>query len=488
MYAYSGTSFAIAFTVFVLSLTVLLPVVAQWRLPSSIHQEQCTIFGQFPFHSEAEWDAYWKFSANADAAIPIVPNTAQRSTTVRNVMGWHPYWMGTRYFGYRFSLLHTIAYFSYEVDPETGSYKTIHFWKTTELIPVAQQFGTRVVLCVTNFGAENNRKLLSNPKARSTLIDSLIALVKFRNADGVNIDFENVPGDLRDSLTKFLRDLKAALQRTIPDAELSIALPPVDWTNAFDVSAYNAILDYCVMMGYDYHWNASPYAGPVAPLYSGTLWGEWNVDRSVRTYLSRGIKPEKLWLGVPYYGREWRVQDTVLPAATVEAGVAYTYENIVNRVVPALIRWDTNSETPYYNYPEMIQGWFDDTASLSRKYKFADSLSLGGIGIWALGYDGTRTELWNLLERSITSVTQTTRAPNPSISYNSPFLTITTPYTTPSSITLHLYTLTGKKIFSQSLRAAPVLHVAIPDNLNIQAPILAVLLTDTNPILTILFP
>ncbi len=374
----------------------------QWRSFPSIHSEQDRFFQQWQFSSEAAWDSLQGW--HASEALPDI-HRFQRTPSRLRVMGWHPYWMGTRYKQYRYELLHTVAYFSYAVDPQTGSYKTIRQWKTTDLVPIAHQYGTRVVLCVTNFGSDANRQFLTNPQAKQVLIDSLIALVKLRNADGVNIDFELIPYPwLRDSLTVFLRHLADRFHQEIPGSEVSIALPAVDWYDVFDVAAYNDFLDYCVMMGYEYHWTGSAYAGPVAPLFCGTTWSSWCVDRSVSTYLAKGLRPEKLWLGVPYYGREWPVADTIPPAKATGSGTAYTYEQIVkHRLKEASWHWDESSMTPYYNRSAQLQGWYDDTMSLRLKYRYAQQRRLGGIGIWALGYDGDRPELWELLRETTTT-------------------------------------------------------------------------------------
>ena len=78
------------------------------------------------------------------------------------VFGWHPYWMGTAYNNYDFSLLSTFSYFSYEVNPSTGNYNSIHSWKTSPAIAMAQAAGVKVELAVTNFGATNNNIFLTN--------------------------------------------------------------------------------------------------------------------------------------------------------------------------------------------------------------------------------------------------------------------------------------------------------------------------------------
>ena len=63
--------------------------------------------------------------------------------------------------------------------------------------------------------------------------------------------------------------------------------------------------------------------------------------------------------------------------------------------------WDTASQTPWYAYAaagQPRQGWVEDGESLALKYRFARTRDLAGVMIWALGYDGARTEAWNALQ------------------------------------------------------------------------------------------
>lgn len=322
----------------------------------------------------------------------------------KQVFGWNPYWMGTAYTSFDYSLLSTVAYFSYEVNPATGSYTTVRSWKTTNLVPLAHQNGTRVVLTATNFGNANNAAILNNPERQKTLIDSLIALVQLRNADGVNIDFEGITDKtLRDKLTAFLQTLAVRFHAEIPGSQVSIALPAVDWSGVFDVRAIGEALDVCILMGYDYHWAGSERAGPVAPLDSSALWGKYSVLRSVRTYLAAGMPPEKLLIGVPYYGRQWKTESLAVPSNTTAQGESITYSSLVSTIQDNPSHWDAASSTPYYLVQtETAQGWYDDATSLALKYDAVLRLGLGGVGIWALGYDGTRAELWDILRQKFT--------------------------------------------------------------------------------------
>lgn len=370
---------------------------AQENPPFSIHRAESERHAER--RSEEEWD---RFNGYLPGARLFSKQAACSLQSI--VFGWHPYWGGTTYNDYDYSLLSDVCYFSYEVDPSTGGYTTIHNWKTTELVQRAKENGVRVHLCVTLFGG--HASLLENATSRRTLIDSLIALVRLRDGNGVNIDFEGVPSGQRENLASFMRELGERFHTEIPGSIISIALPSVDWGNAFDVEAMVPYVDLFIIMGYDYHWRGGPQAGPVAPKNSGQLWGTIDVTRSINNYLSRGIPPRKLSLGVPYYGYDWPTIDSTLRSATTGPGTAILYTTAKERAAQYGRRWDAQSSTPYYIYDIdswWHQVWYDDEESLGLKYDLVKMKGLAGIGIWALGYDASRNELWDLIEQKFTS-------------------------------------------------------------------------------------
>lgn len=50
------------------------------------------------------------------------------------------------------------------------------------------------------------------------------------------------------------------------------------------------------------------------------------------------------------------------------------------------------------------QLWYDDSLFLELKYDLGIQKNLKGIGIEALGYDGNRNELWNLIEKKFVNL------------------------------------------------------------------------------------
>ena len=186
------------------------------------------------------------------------------------VFGWHPHWMGSAWESYDFSLLSTIAYFAYIVDPETGSYSNpaqIQEWRTTSMIDTAKANGTRVLLSMASHGVAENDRFLSSPAAWNTFTDSIASLIIARNADGVDLNFENVPEKHRESLVNFVTLLRTNLSNKMPNGNvfLSITLPSYSTRDAFDHVKLGELVDLMVIMGYDYH-KGKGMTGAVSPL------------------------------------------------------------------------------------------------------------------------------------------------------------------------------------------------------------------------------
>lgn len=378
-------------------------VLAQWAFNQesvSIHQQQSREYSKMlSVTDEKQWDVINQYRPEK-----LFKSQISECKLKKVVFGWHPYWNGTTYTEYDFSLLSDIAYFSYEVDPATGSYSTIHSWKTTSLIDLAKNAGTRVSLTVTLFSG--HRTFLENLKSRQTLIDSLISLVSLRGAQGVNIDFEAVPSSQRDNLTQFMKELGTRFHTQLPGSVISIAIPAVDWGNSFDVRNMLPYVDLFIIMGYDFYYSGSSKAGPVSPKNDGKFWLPYDATRSVRYYLQTGIPNEKLCLGVPYYGYDWPTTDSTVNSNTIGSGTARLYKDAVASALSFGRLWDRHASVPYYSYQNgssWRQCWYDDATSLGFKYDMVNTYNIGGIGIWALGYDRSTQELWTLLREKFST-------------------------------------------------------------------------------------
>jgi len=328
------------------------------------------------------------------------------------VFGWHPYWMGSAWKSYPFELLSTISYFSYKLDPKTGSYtnpEQIQEWRKTAMIDSAKLKKTKVLLTVSSHGYKNNNSFLGDQSKWSTMIDSLTNLLKYRDADGVDINFEGLPYLKRGSFNRFIQALRKRLNQNITNKTpiISMTLPAVDSREIFDVLHLNKFVDLFVIMGYDY--NTGPQLqGAVAPLLPFET-ENISLNNTLKYYLDIGIDPKKTILALPYYGSMWEgtLSEDGSTSSMFERKVTYREirslfnEDFItrNKLSPVL---EKKSMTNYFNinYPDNTskEVWFDDDYTLGKKYDFALTNKLKGVGIWALGYDNGYNELWDVIE------------------------------------------------------------------------------------------
>lgn len=321
------------------------------------------------------------------------------------VFGWYPYWEKDYYKYLNFSLLSTIAYFSYEVDATTGNAVTTHDWSTTPLIDSIQSYpGKKVLLTVSNFGDKNNKIFLRNPKAVNQLVKNLIKLLAVRKGNGVCIDFEGVRKKEKDVYTNFLVTLSNELKKANKDYKIYITLPSVNWSDALDFKSIHQSVDKFVIMGYDYYGKTSSVAGPVAPLNSGKEWEPYNITTSVDYYLENGIPNTKLLLALPTYGSLWETKSQSLQSKAKKFLGNRTYSYIKSEIEKnEQVYIEPYSKSAYSAYiikgdkNQYRQCWFENDSSFIYKTKLIKDKKLAGLGLWALGYDKGYTDIWKVI-------------------------------------------------------------------------------------------
>ena len=330
----------------------------------------------------------------------------------KEVFGWHPYWMGNTWENYPFELLSTLSFFSYKVDPLNGSYSNpeqIKEWRKTALIDSAKLKKTKILITVSSHGRSNNNEFLGDRGKWSVLIDSVTRLINDRDADGIDLNFEQLPYMKRERFNLFVKQLREQLDNKINGKSpiLSITLPAVDSREIFDIQELQKYADLMVIMGYDYN-TGNQVQGAVAPLRS--VEGiNISLSNTVEFYLKNGIDPAKTVLALPFYGSMWtgNVDKNGDVESKFERKVTYREimnlfskeESVNSNTSPFL---DKKSMTNYYNltYPDNTtkEIWYDDDFTLGKKFDYAISKELKGIGIWALGYDNGHEEIWDVID------------------------------------------------------------------------------------------
>lgn len=342
-----------------------------------------------------------------DGGLPSVPlvYAARPAQQQKVVFGFLPYWIDDNYYQHiDYELLTHIAAFSVEVNSD-GSLGNDHGWPWTGLVDEAHRHGVRVILTATLFGDAGVKTLLQSDQNRQRFFVRIRDKILEGGADGVNIDFEGPGTNGWPSLAAdFLAELTEYLHREIPGSEVSFASPAVDWSARWDFEEIAASCDYLFVMGYAFSGSWSGLSGPTAPLKGGSR----NITTTITDRRDYGdvttTTPEKLILGVPYYGCRWTTLGNQ-PGSSIKEFGGYPYLGVTLQTGPAHgIRWDAITQTSWYRYQlagEWIQVWFDDTESLRQKYELALQHDLRGIGIWALGYESDRPEPWQVIEETV---------------------------------------------------------------------------------------
>jgi spore germination protein YaaH/flagellar hook assembly protein FlgD len=346
----------------------------------------------------------------------------------REVFGWLPYWeltdSSTRL---DWQTLSTIAYFGVgaagngDLQRRNADGSTTVGWsgwtssKMTSVINTAHANGTRVVLTIQSFawsssGVTRQKALLGSPANRANLARQIAAAVRDRGADGVNLDFEPIVSTYADEFTALVRSLRAELDRIHKGYQLTF--DTTGWIGNYPLEAATAsgAADAVVIMGYDYRTGSTKQVGSVAPIGGPT----YDVTDTVKDFLGR-LPASKVILGVPYYGRAWSTSTDQLHAANISgtkygASASVVYGTAVQYAADHGRRWDPvdgvawtayrrqNCTAAYGCVNPWRQLYYDDAQALGLKYDLINRYNLRGAGIWALGYDGTRPELYAMLK------------------------------------------------------------------------------------------
>nr|XP_009671545.1 PREDICTED: di-N-acetylchitobiase [Struthio camelus australis] len=266
----------------------------------------------------------------------------------------------------------------------------------SELMCYAHSKGARIVL-----KGDVSLKEIVDPAKRAAWISEQVDLAKKQYMDGINIDIEQEVNETSPeyyALTELVRETTDAFHREIPGSQVTF---DVAWSPAcIDKRCYNytGIADACdflFVMSYDEQsqiWTEC-VAKANAP-YFRTLVG-------YEEYITMGIDPKKLVMGVPWYGYDYVClglsKDHVCSLSKVPfrgapcsdaAGRQVPYGTIMKKVNSSIsgILWDEVQRSPFYEYKDSLgrfhQVWYDDPRSIFLKAAYAKNRGLRGIGMW----------------------------------------------------------------------------------------------------------
>ncbi len=272
-----------------------------------------------------------------------------------------------------------LSIFSYGVTPEGG---LVPPQGDEELIEAARAAGVQPMLVLTTvdesggFNSERAVSLLENEAYRTRLAQELRAVIEQKGYYGVDVDMEFIPGRLRQNYVDFV----AFLKQELAPHPVFIALAPKTSREqrgllyeAHDYAGMGAAADRALIMAYEWGYTYGPPMA-VAPFP--------NVEQ-VMNFAVGEIPPEKMLMGIPNYGYDWRLPfEKGRPARSIG-----NYEAVaLARKYGAEIQYDETAQTPWFRYynrrGDQHEVWFEDARSYQAKLGLAASLGVKGVSIW----------------------------------------------------------------------------------------------------------
>lgn len=243
------------------------------------------------------------------------------------------------------------------------------------------------VMAITNFsataaGSDIAHTVLSSNELQEKLIANVLAVMKEKGYQGLNIDFENVfPADRR----HYNQFLQLAVDRLHPQGYfVSSALAPKTsgeqkglLFEAHDYEAHGRIVDFVVLMTYEWGYRKGP-AQAISPI---------NEIKRVLDYAVTVIPRDKILFGFQIYARDW-----LLPFVEGQEAETFSAQEAVRRAIQhqVAIQYDPVAQAPFFRYND-AQGrthevWFEDARSAQAKFDMVKDYKLRGISYWVLGY------------------------------------------------------------------------------------------------------
>jgi spore germination protein YaaH len=315
-----------------------------------------------------------------------------------------------------YEAISTIVYFSLTVTSSGAINHKLVDWRRwmgssmDTLIQRAHVAGTKVVPSIKRFGwssagRADTTKFLSNPDARQRAANEIAQLVYDRGVDGVNIDVEPVPRGQSGNMITFVRLVRKALDAKRPGYQLTFCA--TGHIANYDVRGLTqpGAADAVYIMGYQYRGSFSTIAGSVAPLGGP----HYNYRETLRQYLSQ-TKANKIILGVPLFGWSWLTETSGVRSRVTGGSRALFYRQAVIEAANRSFRYDTAEQVAWTAF-HTDDGWremyYDNLRAIEAKWNFVIKSKLRGTGIWALGFEGSRTpEILGLLGKKFLAPTR----------------------------------------------------------------------------------
>ncbi|MEG1204806.1 MAG: LysM peptidoglycan-binding domain-containing protein [Angelakisella sp.] len=256
-----------------------------------------------------------------------------------------------------------------------------------ELISLSYQYNTAPILLLSSiteegtFSGERASQLFNDLELQNTVINSLLAVMKEKGYLGLDVDFEYIKPEDEEAFIRFLKNVTERMHQN--GYRVNVDLAPKTSSEqegllyeAHNYAAIGAIADTVLLMTYEWGYTYGPPMA-VAPLP--------NV-REVVAYAVTQIPKEKIMLGIPNYGYDWKLP--FVQGVTKATSIGNEYAIQIAAKNNATIKFDETAQSPFFGYRAQDGSnhivWFEDVRSIQGKFNLINEFGLRGGGYWNL--------------------------------------------------------------------------------------------------------
>jgi len=256
--------------------------------------------------------------------------------------------------------------------------------------------------------------------SRKIFAESCVELLKKHNFDGVDLDWEypgqraedNVfrPSD-KDNFTLLLAEIRKALDEEGEENNthylLTIATgADQTYINQTDLGKAHEYLDFINIMCYDYFQGWMYQTGHHANLYSSSH-DKYQVNSGVEAvdrHIKAGVPANKLVMGIPFYGRQWKKvspENNGFYQPAREGGMIVPYWEILENLKTGKYKklYDDSAKASYlWNASDSIFVSWETPKDIELKTVYIKEKGLGGAMFWEYSLDKNQELLTTLFK------------------------------------------------------------------------------------------
>ena len=351
------------------------------------------------------------YPANTSKDENIVSFT-KHQITGNQVIGFLPYWLLSKARDDYSPYINTLTYFGLTLDTdgtilklqnpqetEPGWY-ALNSGKADPFLNKARDNNQKLSLLVFNANEASISALMKDPvpHARNLISDVKPIMQKYEFTD-LNLDIEStrIASDgARLQFTKFVKEVKKGMDdNDLGTLTIDISGDSLVKKRLINLADVAPFVDYVVIMAYDYHYIGSQITGPVAPLFGAGISSEYDTQAAVEIAL-KVVSPKKLILGIPLYGYEWETLGDAARSATVPSSGQTASTQRINQLLTSCAscsaQFDDEAKENYLIYKDGAvdtyhQFFYPNNKATQAKIDYAKQQKLGGLALWALGYE-----------------------------------------------------------------------------------------------------